>query len=74
MNVMTLLHVHVINSKLMNSFVRQLQHYNLANENGLKFSKHKTVYVDFFYKRQPNNDPCLHLDRNQIPILKEVNF
>ena len=47
---------------------------NWADENGLNFSKTKTACVHFCTKRKPHNDPCLHLDGNQIKVLKEVKF
>ena len=30
--------------------------------------------VLFCTKRKPNNDTCLHLNRNQINVVKEVKF
>ena len=64
----------------MNSkFERQL-HFcfhkiqNWADENGFKFSKTKIACVHFCTKRKPHNDPCLHLDGNQIQVVKEVKF
>ena len=61
----------------MNSVEQQLQLYlhkiqNWADENGFKFSKTKTACVHFCTKRKPHNDPCLHLDGNQIKVVKEV--
>ena len=44
---------------------------NWAGQNGFKFS---TAYVHFCTKRKPHNDPCLHLDGNQIKVVKEVKF
>ena len=63
----------------MNSIERQLhlclhKIQNWADENGFKFSKTKTACVHFCTKRKPHNDPCLHLDRNQIKVVKEVKF
>ena len=45
---------------------------NWADENGFKFSKTKNACVHFCTKRKPHNDPCLHLDGNQIKVVKEV--
>ena len=66
-------------SKNMNSIERQLQlclHkiQNWADENGFKFSETKTACVHFCTKRKPQSDPCLHLDGNEIKVVKEVKF
>ena len=63
----------------MNSVERQLQlclHkiQNWADEIGVKFSKTKTACVHFCTKRKPHKDPYLHLDGNQIKVVKEVKF
>ena len=58
----------------MNSVERQLQLclHNWADENGFKFSKIKTVCVHICNKRNPHNDPFLHLYGNQIQVVKDV--
>ena len=43
---------------------------NWDDKNGFKFSKTKTACT----KRKPHNDPCLHLDGNQINVVNEVKF
>ena len=37
-------------------------------------SKTKTACVHFCTKRNLHNDPCLHLDGNQIKVVKDVKF
>ena len=63
----------------MNSVERQIQlclHkiQNWANENGFEFSKTKTACVHFCTKRKLPNDPCIHLDENQIKVVIEAQF
>ena len=47
---------------------------NCSDENGFKFSKTKTACFNFCTKRKLHNDSCLHLDGNQIKVVKEVKF
>ena len=47
---------------------------NWVEKNDFKFLKTKTVCVHFRTKRKSHNDPCLHLDENQIKVVKEVKF
>ena len=66
-------------SKNMNTIERQLQ-LNLnkiqkwATENGFKFSKSKTVCMQFCHLRIAHNDPILTLDGTAIPVVEENKF
>ena len=42
-----------------------------ATENGFRFSQTKTTCVHFCHKRKLHNDPCLKLERTEIPVVKE---
>ena len=45
-----------------------------ATENGFKFSQTKTKCVHFCHKRKLHNDPCLKLERTEIPDVNEYKF
>ena len=45
-----------------------------ATENGFKFSQTKTKCVHFCHKRKLHNDPCLKLERTEIPVINEYKF
>ncbi len=66
-------------SKNMRTIERKLQLTlnNLSkwsNENGFKFSNHKTVCVHFCNQRKAHLDPYLTLNNSQIPVVKETKF
>ena len=66
-------------SKYIHAIERKLQQCldNLnkwATENGFRFSQTKTKCVHFCYKRKLHNDPCLKLERTEIPVVNEHKF
>ena len=45
-----------------------------ATENGFRFSLTKNKCVCFCHKRKLHNDPCLKLERQEIPVVNEHKF
>ena len=45
-----------------------------VTENGFRFSQTKTKCVHFCHKRKLHNDPCLKLERTEIPVVNEHKF
>ena len=45
-----------------------------ATENGFRFSQTKTKCMHFCHKRKLHNDPCLKLERTEIPVVNEYKF
>ena len=61
-------------SKYIHAIERKLQQCldklnKWATEKGFRFSQTKTKYVHFCHKRKLHNDPCLKLERAEIPFV-----
>ena len=63
--------VNCYKSKSVNSVERQLQLCLHKFKTGLMTM---ACLLHFCTKYKPHNDPVLHLDRNEIKVVKEVNF
>ena len=66
-------------SKYIHAIERKLQQCldklnKWATENGFRFSQTKTKCVHFCHKRKLHNDPCLKLERTEIPVVNEHKF
>ena len=66
-------------SKYIHAIERKLQQgldklNKWATENGFRFSQTKTKCVHFCHKRELHNDPCLKLERTEIPLVNEHKF
>ena len=66
-------------SKYIHAIERKLQQCldklnKWATENDFRFSQTKTKSVHFCRKRKLRNDPCLKLERTEIPVVNEYKF